>query len=339
MEFAKYFYKWYQLYRKEGLRKVTQNKYEDAYKKLVNTKLGKTELKKVNRKIAQEYMDWYGSTRRKATVYDHRAYLKACMSDAVADGDAKINPFGRIQLHYVDQKFSTEKMLELRDQKKTLSFEEYKTFKNYLEFTIRKYLKEEPIRNWNLKVKNERKKNSVKQIHMMIIYVALKTGARFSEIVGLTWKDISFNDQVIKINKTWAYKYTNVTFEKTKNLGSIREIPVDQDFMDLMKLFKKWSWEHIETDENTLFIETKVAMHDSTINKTLEVLLKECGIERLTLHKLRHTQASILLAEGIDEHVVAKRLGHTDTTMIHRVYGHLVKEREDEDNERILKLL
>ena len=71
----------------------------------------------------------------------------------------------------------------------------------------------------------------------------------------------------------------------------------------------------------------------------LKSILKELDIEPITVHKLRHTHASILLADNVPIQRVAKRLGHTDTNMIRKVYGHLLKETEEDGNRMIANLL
>lgn len=341
MNFADYFYKWYETYRKNGTRRVTQQKYEIIAKKLDASDLGKIPVNKLTRRDAQGFMDEYGKTHRKQTAYDTRMYLKACMADAVIDGDAKMNPFARVEVKYIDQNFTSEEVLALRDKKKTLTLSEYQQFKTFLEYTLRGFFKREPFHTWGEKAVITREGIS-KQNLLVVIYVALKTGARYSEILGLTWDDILLDTREINIDKTWDYKANKErgTFEKTKNVGSIRKILVDDDLLKILELYKGWQEKYaVETEQNTLFIEKGLRPYNSTINEALKQCFNACKIEPLTLHKLRHTQASILIAQGVDMNTVAKRLGHADTTMIQQVYGHSVKEREDADNKKIMQIL
>ena len=74
-------------------------------------------------------------------------------------------------------------------------------------------------------------------------------------------------------------------------------------------------------------------------NNELTKVLSQLDIERISFHKLRHTQASYLLAKEVPIDLVAKRLGHTDTNMINKVYGHLLKETEEKGNKMILNLI
>lgn len=80
-------------------------------------------------------------------------------------------------------------------------------------------------------------------------------------------------------------------------------------------------------------------MINGTINLFLREIFNKLNIEPISLHKLRHTQASILIAQKVSLQVVAKRLGHTDTSMIQRIYGHLLESVEEEENKKLLELI
>ena len=70
-----------------------------------------------------------------------------------------------------------------------------------------------------------------------MIYLALKTGLRFSEVAGLTVNDFDFENFVIHVNKTWNYKYGG-GFVLTKNESSVRDVKIDKDFSEQLKIFK-----------------------------------------------------------------------------------------------------
>lgn len=108
----------------------------------------------------------------------------------------------------------------------------------------------------------------------MVKFVGLKTGARLSEILGITKDDISFEADTINIDKTWDYKGDeDGRFKKTKNQSSIREVLVDKETTDLLKLYIEWLDEFgIDTESNTLFNVKNRNFHSTTINNSL----KEC---------------------------------------------------------------
>ena len=56
---------------------------------------------------------------------------------------------------------------------------------------------------------------------------------------------------------------------------------------------------------------------------------KSIGMSGVTLHALRHTHASMLIAGGLDVVSVSKRLGHASPNVTLRVYAHLFRQRDE----------
>ncbi|GEN45835.1 hypothetical protein AHA02nite_16110 [Alkalibacillus haloalkaliphilus] len=77
---------------------------------------------------------------------------------------------------------------------------------------------------------------------------------------------------------------------------------------------------------------------NTSANKTLHKLLDEIGANRISVHGLRHTHASVLLYEGISVYYVSERLGHStiETTMNH--YAHLIKELCEKDEQQTIQV-
>lgn len=69
--------------------------------------------------------------------------------------------------------------------------------------------------------------------------------------------------------------------------------------------------------------EGKVLRPWSNAVHELEVACDRAGIERITVHGLRHTFGSWLVQRGISTFVVGRLMGHRDSTMVERFYGHL----------------
>ncbi|MDI6497909.1 tyrosine-type recombinase/integrase [Leuconostoc suionicum] len=66
-------------------------------------------------------------------------------------------------------------------------------------------------------------------------------------------------------------------------------------------------------------------MINATVNDKLYKILDKLNIPRVSYHKLRHTYVSIMLSNGIQMNYIAKQVGHSNTNMINKVYGHLQK--------------
>ena len=82
-----------------------------------------------------------------------------------------------------------------------------------------------------------------------------------------------------------------------------------------------------------------VAVYNSTINVKLIEWCEKAGVPRISFHGLRHTHASLLIANGVSIQSVADRLGHADTTTTQKVYIHLLKKLKAKDDQKILGVM
>ncbi|SKA17186.1 Phage integrase family protein [Pilibacter termitis] len=164
-----------------------------------------------------------------------------------------------------------------------------------------------------------------------LILLIAKTGLRFSETLALTPDDFDFIRQTISVNKTWDYK-TNTGFQPTKNKSSIRKVQIDwQLSMQFQQLIKG------KTSNQPIFVNGYVC--NSTPNKRLARHCKNVGIPEITIHGLRHTHASLLMFAGVSIASVSRRLGHSSITTTQKVYMHIIKELENQDNDLVMRYL
>lgn len=321
---------WFWNYRNNNIRRVTKQKYCNHFNRINESELNNLKLVDIKRMNIQSHINSYGSSRSKQTVLDYMQTLRSCLKDAVDEGLIRVNPLSNVRIVFKEQNLSNVERKKIIDEKKWLEKEEYQKLKYYLVFYLGKELETDVI---------SAEKTYPQQIRQMVIFLLLKTGARLSEVLALTYKDINFEKGVISIDKTFDYKeYSG--FQSTKNLASIREIHVDEQTLNLIESYKKWlDKQALKTRLETLFILDDKKLYNSTLNSSLDQLLRKLDIERISIHKLRHTHASFLIAENVPLQVIAKRLGHADTNMITRVYGHLLKEVETAGNRKILELI
>lgn len=334
MKYSDYFEHWVETYRTAGRSRVTVEKYQLTAKQVKKHPIGQKELKKITRADIQGFLNWYGETHARLTTLDFNGHIKASFGDALVDGYIKVNPYQRIELNSKEKHMSVREQKIMREQKKWLEFKEYNKLKKYLIGEMHRLFQEEPSthKTWLDKVWPQ-------QMIIMVIYVALKTGMRFAEIIGLTESDIDYDSKKVNVDKTWDYKFCT-GFAPTKNFASIREIAVDQEFIHVIWFYLDWCKQFgVEFDQGAIFIKKNIKIYNVTANTFLTRTFLDLDIEPISLHKLRHTQASILIAKGISLQVVAKRLGHTDTNMIQQVYGHLLKSVEEKETEKLLRLI
>lgn len=139
-----------------------------------------------------------------------------------------------------------------------------------------------------------------------IVVLALFTGMRRGEILGLKWHDIDVKRNII-------------TLLDTKN-GDKREVPMNEQVKTALIRVRK----HPETAY--IFCNEKgIPVHD--IRKSFSTALTKSGIFSFRFHDLRHTFASQLVMAGIDLNTVRELLGHKDMAMTLR-YSHLAQSHK-----------
>lgn len=178
-----------------------------------------------------------------------------------------------------------------------------------------------------------------------LLYIQLKTGLRFGEIIGLTWDCVLY--QTHEIYTYRRYDPRKKEWRPPKTETSVRHIPIDTETLHLIQGFKQiqeldLSQTGIVNSQDMIFFSSFEGVpSNNSVNKHLRELLKELQItpSHLSATGIRHTYASVLLAYGIDIWVIAANMGHKDITQITKTYGHLIKEKADKENNRIRELL
>lgn len=173
------------------------------------------------------------------------------------------------------------------------------------------------------------------------LYLQLKTGFRVGEIMGLTWEEIDFKNAMVKTYR--RMDSARHVFAPPKTSTSVREVPVSLDVLDILKSLKakQESLKIHHISDGFIFFDEKYGLPTNNgINKALKAYLTELGIKPIiTATGCRHTYCSVMLAKGIDISVVAKYMGHKDTKRIIDTYGHVLKELEDKEKEKIRDIL
>lgn len=158
------------------------------------------------------------------------------------------------------------------------------------------------------------------------------TGIRKGEAMGLQWKNVDFKKKTITIERTRDDKSTRSP--KTKN--SYRTIFVDDALIQQLEVYQKWCKKMLLTFGKTLkedsfifVLEDTSPIYSRLANNVLDRSIKRTKLNKITVHGLRHTHATILLNQGQNVKVIAERLGD-NTDMIYKIYGHIMKDLEVE---------
>ena len=162
------------------------------------------------------------------------------------------------------------------------------------------------------------------------IILTVFTGVRLGELMGLEWNDIDFRNGIVSINRSSQYLADTGVFTKVpKTESSIREVAIPDFVISLLEEYKLWYDEQkslygeLWIDSNRLFVQADgKPMHPSTISKWFVKFIRQIGLPVINFHGLRHTNATLLIAQNIDVAVVAARLGHAQITTTFNFYVH-----------------
>lgn len=80
-------------------------------------------------------------------------------------------------------------------------------------------------------------------------------------------------------------------------------------------------------------------IHPDTLSAWLDDRIKKAGLRRIRLHDLRHTAASLMLADGVPVKVVSEVLGHASPTITLSIYAHVLPGMAEEAGARLSALV
>lgn len=179
-----------------------------------------------------------------------------------------------------------------------------------------------------------------------ITLLMIATGARRGEIMGLKWSAIDFKKNQIKICTNLLYSKQRGIYVDTPKTDESRYVCVDRSVMQLLAEHRKrQSLLRLRMGErwvNTGYCFTREngePMHPDSITDWLSKFSKRYDLPHINPHKFRHTQASILINEGVDIVTVAKRLGHKQVTTTENIYAHVLAKADAEANEVVASVL
>lgn len=158
------------------------------------------------------------------------------------------------------------------------------------------------------------------KIYSMLFRLAIFSGARRGELLGLKWKDIDWDNNQIHIQRT----FNNGQWYSPKTIASNRKIDIGPS---TMKLLKEWRLASTPGGHDIVF-PTKSGHpinHNNLVNRYFYPALKMAGLNKIRFHDLRHTYASLLMEQGKNIKYIQTQLGHSNPTVTLNVYAHLMK--------------
>lgn len=316
LNLEQWYYTWLFDYRIKDLKPKSFEKYEGIYRNYIkDTSLGKIKLKDLRATHLQQYYNKLLDIEKKAasTIKGLNTRLKPCLAEAEKQGYIQKNYCKMVTL----PKDNTTKEIKVLTPIQQQSF-----------ITA--------IKGHELEV---------------LFLIALSTGLRLGEILGLKWSDIDFNSGTLTVNRT-LQRVTEIDRDgnregkiieqlpKTKN--SIRTVPIPQNILSRLKDHR------VEQNKNRLKLGEAYLNNDYVFcnnlgypiddkrpARNLKSILTKLNIEPIKFHGLRHTYATRLFEANVPPKTVQVLMGHYDISITMDIYTHVMEDTKLEAVEKL----
>ena len=167
--------------------------------------------------------------------------------------------------------------------------------------------------------------NGVRSDYKNYYTVRFFTGMRTSEIDGLTWENVDFDRQEIKIRQALVYGVMG----PPKTQESYREIAMSPWVLQALLNQKKVTYGR---SDFVFCSHTGQPLNYNNINKRIwHPTLKNLGLKKRSAYQTRHTAATLWLAAGESPEWIARQMGHANTEMLFKVYSRYVPNMTRQD--------
>lgn len=175
------------------------------------------------------------------------------------------------------------------------------------------------------------------------IMLALSLGLRRGELIALRWENVDLDNGVVHIteNRVEGLKGEVIT-KSPKSQAGIRDIPLSPSLITMLKkhkikYFEKQLKYGVGKNKNDYVVCQKNGQpyKPFSFTKKFRTFLDKNNLRHIRLHDLRHTNASVMLSQGISPKVAQQRLGHSDFSTTMNIYSHVMKSMETEAAQKL----
>jgi integrase len=183
---------------------------------------------------------------------------------------------------------------------------------------------------------------AVAQQHRLgaLFSVALACGLRLGEATGLKWDDVDLTAGELRVRQQLQVVNKQLVLQELKTEKSRRTLALPKVCIDALRRYRTRQLEQRLkagadwTDERLIFTLARrgherrlgTALHPRNVRRILHGLLDAAQLPRIRFHDLRHSAASLLIAEGVELVEVSLLLGHSASRITADLYTHLVRQ-------------
>ncbi|MGO4887994.1 tyrosine-type recombinase/integrase [Anaerobacillus sp. MEB173] len=203
--------------------------------------------------------------------------------------------------------------------------------KNVFQLVDPPRLESKEIKTWSLEEATKFLHSVEKQRFYIVYLLAVYTGMRQGEILGLRWDHCDLKNGTVSVRQTLSRTSKGLLFEEPKTKSSKRLISIPNHVIDALKKHR------VEQNKQKLIagigyedhdlvacIETGKPINSRNLIRHFKRMIKESGVPDIRFHDLRHSHATIMLQLGEHPKVVSERLGHSKITVTLDLYSHVI---------------
>jgi integrase len=171
-----------------------------------------------------------------------------------------------------------------------------------------------------------------------LLYTAIYTGLRRSELLGLRWQDLDLDrGQAAIVQTVQRLVGLGYVFGEPKTAKGRRQVALPKTVREVLRRHRVTQAEDrlrmgpVWNDCGLVFTNpTGGPMDPSALTRRFQRLLKAAGLTAVRFHDLRHTHATLMLKQGVHPKIVSERLGHATIAITLDTYSHVLPGLQDE---------
>jgi len=295
---------------RSNIRANTATEYGISIRKHITPRLGGVPLQALDRlQVRGLYRQLAVNGLAEKTIHNVHICLRKALQDAFEDGLVRRNVAERAHAKPKD-----------RAEMRTWSADELATFLTF----------------------------NARDPYLALYQVAVATGMRRGELLGLRWRDVDLASSRLSIRQQLTRNGGGWGFGLPKSSKSVRTVDVDPETVELLgeqrerQLFERRAWgDAYRSDLNLVFCRPDGSPEDPDVvgrrfGRRVRALPM---LPAIGLHGLRHTHATLLLEEGVDVKTVSERLGHDTVQTTLELYAHVTPKMRANAAVRFASLL
>ncbi len=310
-----WFYTFIFEYKHNKIKPSSFERYEGIYRNyILDSSLGTTKLNKLNVTIIQKYYNTLLKNNVSAsTIKSINQHLKPCLEEATRQD-------------FINKNFA--KLIELPKTEKIEKLE-ILTPEQQAQFI-------KAIKGHDLE---------------MLFIMALGTGLRLGELLGLKWQDIDFTNSSLEVKRSLKRvsfidkdltKSYHVIEQEPKTKNSKRVVPIPKNILNQLKEYKKeqnktiLKYGDVYNNSDYVFCnELGFPIDSKKPARNLKSILTKLNIEPIKFHGLRKTYATRLFENEVPPKTVQMLMGHSDISITMNIYTQVIEEVKIEAVEKL----